>query len=785
MVQILISVFCVFLFILAIFLAIFLVRNNKAKFERTKNSLEITDLTLFVRYHQRMLFYVVVFFLLACVFIPVYILNHADKKIFYDENFILNDGRNWHVVKETILDRNENEYELFYGSIPVYINSCELDNFELEIIKNQIKSKFYKLNSWYKSYINNFLNCNLKNEKYETRVYYNQYFESLKDWKKYRKKRIKNLVKVEINNCDKDVKQLLHEIIVAVNKHYNYPQIGCKVIETPLTEGFEEWYINYISIWKKQADIKNRKKKSIGYIEELKKEYNEIPENYKNNIIKGKDELKNKIKNIEKKYLLKKNIMENEQSILGSRGWVETETKSSTYKFVNGNMLFTLYAKDNLPEINKKINVSPFGFLFGIEDGILIGLKILDNVYRNQNFYTLYKKSNNGSQYLIGFLIGSLIFLFYICWLIYIICIRLFMFIKIIYIHLINEDLKYNYRMKLWYSKLEYVNLRTEMNIEIINKKIVSANSEYKNKIKKFDNKTPEEVFADYNIYEKEERLKYEKQKEYENEKKKNSGFIKKLAYKVGDVVNYSGLKNDSEFEEDLHTRLLGIKNYFNSRYELSREKLGYQILYYNGVKDKATLYLMLIKEFERDVKVNTKASARIVENEIIDTSLTKDEKNIIKEIAELDTGGYFRNFLADKYISEGNIKELGLFNVFLEYYGNKKKLSIKTSKYRIIDKNIKGDIIPKIRYDETKIIKCTELLIRCIRGIEIALKVFEKEYFEKNREIFNGSKTKTRRYRRKVEKKGGEYYTNTELKIIRELKETARKLSDSCKINK
>ena len=785
MVQILISVFCVFLFILAIFLAIFLVRNNKAKFERTKNSLEITDLTLFVRYHQRMLFYVVVFFLLACVLIPVFILNHADKKIFYDENFILNDGRNWHVVKETILDRNENEYELFYGSIPVYINSCELDNFELEIIKNQIKSKFYKLNSWYKSYINNFLDYNLRHEKHEVKIYYAQYFKSLKYWKKYRKNKIKELIKIEEKNYENDIKQLIYELIVSVNKHYNYPQIGCKVIETPLTEGFEEWYINYISIWKKQADIKNRKKKSIGYIEKLKKEYNEIPENYKNNIIKGKDELKNKIKNIEKKYLLKKNLMENEQSILGSSGWVETETKSSTYKFVNGNVLFTLYAKDNLPEINKKINVSPFGFLFGIEDGMLIGLKILDNEYRNQNFYTLYKKSNNGSQYLIGFLIGSLIFLFYICWLIYIICIRLFMFIKIIYIHLINEDLKYNYRMKLWYSKLNYINMRSEMNIEIVNNEISYADTKYKNKIKKFDNKTPEEVFNNYIEYEKNERLKYEKQKEEEDEKRKNSGFFKKLTYKVSDVVNYSGLKDDSEFEENLHKRLVSIKNYFNSRFELAREELYYQVLRYNSIKDKAFLYLLLLKEFERNIKVNEKGSARIKEKEIINTSLTKKDSNIIAEIAELDTGGYFRNFLADKNINEGNIKELGLFNVFLEYYGNKKKLSIKTSKYRIKDTNIKNKIIPEIKKDEVDIKKSIEWFIRRIQDIEIALKVFEKEYFVKSREIFDGTKKKTRRYRKKVEKKGGEYYTKIELNIIRELKETARKLSDSCKMNK
>lgn len=776
-----------FIFFISLFvLAMILVRKYRVKLEKVKNSLEITDLSLFVRYHQSFLLYSVVFMLLISALIPIYILNHTGKRIFYDKNFILKNEELWNVVKETVLENNESEYELFYDSSPVRITSSEVDNFELEIIKDQIKSKFYKLNSWYKSYINNFLDYNLRHEKHEVKIYYAQYFKSLKYWKKYRKNKIKELIKIEEKNYENDIKQLIYELIVSVNKHFNYtPYIGFKNIEKPLTEEYERWYQNYINIWKKQVDIKNRQENSIEYIRKLNKEYSEMPEFYKNNKIKGKKELKKEIENIENHYSLKRDIMVKEQSILGSKGWVETEIKSNVYEFVNGNNLFTLYAKENLFEIIKKIDVSPFGFLFGLEDGILIGLKVFDKENKRFTFDSVYKKSNNGVQYFIGFLIGSIIFSFYIFWFVYVICARLFMIIKIIYIHLINEDLKYNYRMKLWNSKLNYINMRSEMNIEIVNNEISYADTKYKNKIKKFDNKTPEEVFNNYIEYEKKERLKYEKQKEEEDEKRKNSGFFKKLTYKVSDVVNYSGLKDDSEFEENLHKRLVSIKNYFNSRFELAREELYYQVLRYNSIKDKAFLYLLLLKEFERNIKVNEKGSARIKEKEIINTSLTKKDSNIIAEIAELDTGGYFRNFLADKNINEGNIKELGLFNVFLEYYGNKKKLSIKTSKYRIKDTNIKNKIIPEIKKDEVDIKKSIEWFIRRIQDIEIALKVFEKEYFVKSQEIFDGTIKKTRRYRKKVEKKGGEYYTKIELNIIRELKETARKLSDSCKMNK
>ena len=113
-----------FIFFISLFvLAMILVRKYRVKLEKVKNSLEITDLSLFARYHQSFLLYSVVFMLLISALIPIYILNHTGKRIFYDKNFILKNEELWNVVKETVLGNNESEYELFYDSIPVRITS--------------------------------------------------------------------------------------------------------------------------------------------------------------------------------------------------------------------------------------------------------------------------------------------------------------------------------------------------------------------------------------------------------------------------------------------------------------------------------------------------------------------------------------------------------------------------------------------------------------------------------------------------------------------------------------
>lgn len=130
----------------------------------------------------------------------------------------------------------------------------------------------------------------------------------------------------------------------------------------------------------------------------------------------NKEQLEIGVKKVEAE--LKHNLATNKENIgnVLRNGWLQRNYSMHTYTALQHGRLYTasVISRDNLSDIS----ISPSGFFIGVFNGCIFPCTVFLAI--NNSSLHPYKEINNGFSYILGFILGLLIFLMFTVWLIYI-----------------------------------------------------------------------------------------------------------------------------------------------------------------------------------------------------------------------------------------------------------------------------------------------------------------------------------------------------------------------------
>jgi len=432
-------------------------------------------------------------------------------------------------------------------------------------------------------------------------------------------------------------------------------------------------------------------------------------------------------------------------------------------------------------------------------DGLFLPSQALGSIF-SANLHPI-KTVNNGSSYVLGFIIG---------------CIMLIL-LNVLYIWIIINDISTEREKaeneekariekiktrneekakRRWEKKWAAMSLDQKLNY--ITKPYVETQQNNVEKLRllgniysetamKFGGKEPDLALSEIGI------------------KAEASGFFKNLL---------SAGESDLEIARKRYNQLAGIYKYYETRYKILLQTVLCFNAEYNLMREKAVLYLQLIKEFIAELPIKKRELFDNLEGEKIDQVLL-DNKSLIKDvlnsIGQLDANYRIqaeesfgksmelagKNFskagkILEKSLSKGKFSDKDISKIgnkvldgavvlgaeaIGQYMGNLEKS--KEAKTQLAEGELelrKG--IEGIEADKQKLVglskRFVELNYSLEKSMEYHIAVFNDVYSY----IFTaGDESKTKEVRKRREEEGGDYYSDDEFERIMGLREFSKLL--------
>jgi len=473
----------------------------------------------------------------------------------------------------------------------------------------------------------------------------------------------------------------------------------------------------------------------------------------------NKDVLASSIENLKNK--LKQDFADNRRETreVWHNGWLKRDKSIDNFIAIRNRRFYTVDISSG--ERLSGINIGPFGFFIGIFDGSVFPCTMLINKFADSIFQSIlpYKYVNNGFTYILGFILGLLVFMAFFAWLICIPAKKISRGLwKKKWLGMATDE-KVSY-IDMLYEKEEENN---ERNLEI--RKEVSKNEEMD--FKQEFNTTPEKALTVLNA------------PIQEKSKLKSIGGFLANAFTAGGFS-----KKEAEEKYDTMKR---VYDYFDSVYQISLANVQIANTRYKFICKKAVLYIQQIKElienFTYEQKKQFDQAGKLELSEVEFNNLKAQE--LLNSIESLNkefnintkamwdgtmslANSMFKSGMGDLglYLGLGTIVVAGA----MSYFSNITKNNEITARLKEGQAEIRKAITEN-KKNKSKADNFVERADEICDYLEESMKRYTTMFSKISAELFpKDNAYKSISERRIREKNGESFYTNEEMMIIRPL---------------
>ena len=472
----------------------------------------------------------------------------------------------------------------------------------------------------------------------------------------------------------------------------------------------------------------------------------------------NREQLKNDIVNI--KIELEQDLKNNRKNIrdIWHNGWLQKDLNINCFTAIKNRRLYTVEV--TLRGDLSGINIGPYGIFNGIFDGSIFPCTVF--IARNNVFMYPYKEVNNGFSYVLGFILGNIIFLAFAVWFIYIIAAKI-----------IRERWK-----KLWLvlptgNKVAYITALYNGEQEFHKQELEYCIQQSKNKYyscKKELDMSPDKALVLLNAPDEE----------------------KGKLWKIGDTIS-AGSFSKNEAEEK-YNKMKMVYDYYDSEFNIASVKVDTANTHYNFICRKAVLYIQQMKELIKKFTYEQKNQFDQAKQLEFDTFNEVNIQEILKSIEAFNNDFYINSKAMWKdtlrFVNTVNsIGRLGTFGTalgigFIAVAAIVQFFSAANNNKEIKARYMKGqsEIRNAITQSKENKLKAENFVKRAdeiSNYLEESMIRYTAMFEKINTELFPADDIqKSKISRGKREKKGESYYTEDEILKIMPLGKYARIMS-------
>jgi len=475
----------------------------------------------------------------------------------------------------------------------------------------------------------------------------------------------------------------------------------------------------------------------------------------------NKEQLKTDIENTKSELELNlANNKENRKNIWRN-GWLKRDIETNNFIALRHGRLYTVDV--TLRKNLSALSIGPAGFFAGIFDGSTFSFMFF--IAKNNNSLHPYKTINNGISYLLGFILGSVVFLAFVAWLVFVAAMKIS-----------REHWKKKWLIMSTSDKVAYMTILYEKEQEINKDNLKAAEQESKNQYAQVNEKfdaTPDNALEILNAPPK-EKGKLEKTGNFLANAFTAGGFSKKIA-------------------EEQYNDMKMVYDYFDSLYKIAFANVKIANTRYNYICRIAGLYILQMKELiasfnykqkeqfiqAEQMELGTVEFNGLQEQELLDSIKAFHKDFNIKTKAMWKGTLKFVNAIGD-VSSLGNLgPALGVGAIVVagavHYFGiinknNKIKAMLIKARAKI------RDAITESKKNKSKAESFVKRAEEICDYLDDSMKHYAVMFEGISAQLFpDGDTVKSKLQRHEREKKGDGYYTDEEFMIIRPLGKYAK----------